>query len=173
MPFDYQPLLSGELLEMRPLRREDFRQLYAAASDPLIWEQHPVKSRSTEDGFRQFFEESLSTGGALVAIDRNTLCIIGSSSYYGYDEQNDEVEIGWTFLARSHWCGLYNGEMKSLMLAHAFRFVNTVVFLVGPRNVRSQPALEKIDATQAGWRRNGRGEHCCLFKITAPGDHKE
>jgi N-acetyltransferase len=173
MPFKYQPMLSGELLELRPLRREDYLQLYAVASDPLIWEQHPVKNRSTEDGFKQFFEESLSSGGALVAIDRNTLNVIGSSRYHGYDEQNDEVEIGWTFLARSHWGGLYNREMKSLMLGHAFRFVGTVVFLVGPENIRSQRALEKIGATRAGWRLNGRGEVCCLFTITAPGHSKE
>jgi N-acetyltransferase len=36
MSFDFQPTLKGELLELRPLRAEDFDDLYAVASDPLI-----------------------------------------------------------------------------------------------------------------------------------------
>ena len=39
--FDRQPILTGELLELRPLRQADWAALFAVASDPLIWEQHP------------------------------------------------------------------------------------------------------------------------------------
>jgi RimJ/RimL family protein N-acetyltransferase len=47
--------------------------------------------------------------------------------------------------------------MKRLMLEHAFRFVRCVVFLVGPQNLRSQRAVEKIGAVRAGSRvRYGR-----------------
>jgi len=54
MPFDLQPLLKGDLLELRPLGREDFHRLYAVASDPLIWEQHPEKDRYKEEIFKRF-----------------------------------------------------------------------------------------------------------------------
>ncbi len=57
MTFDFQPTLKGKLLELRPLRASDFRDLYAVASDPLIWEQHPVKDRCKEDVFKGFFQE--------------------------------------------------------------------------------------------------------------------
>jgi len=56
------------------------------------------------------------------------------------------VEIGWTFLERAFWGGTYNREMKSLMLDHAFKFVDRVVFVVGENNLRSQRALQKIGA---------------------------
>ena len=59
---------------------------------------------------------------------------------------------GWTFLARSHWGGEYNREMKRLMLDHAFRFVGRVVFLIDSANHRSQRATEKIGAVRAGTR---------------------
>src|SRR5262245_39705498 len=144
MPFDLQPVLKGELLVLRPLRPEDFPDLYAVASDPLIWEQHPVKERCQEDVFKEFFREALESGGAFIAIDSKTGRVIGSSRFFGYDSEKSEIEIGWTFLARSHWGGIYNKEMKQLMLRHAFKFVNTVVFLVGPHNYRSQKAMEKI-----------------------------
>jgi N-acetyltransferase len=142
--FQLQPHLVGDLLEVRPLRPEDWEALFAVASDPLIWEQHPAHDRYKEEVFKDFFREALESGGAFVVIDRKTQKIIGSSRYFGFDPGKQEIEIGWTFLARSHWGGKYNGELKRLMLDHAFRFVENVVFVIGPSNFRSQKAVEKI-----------------------------
>jgi RimJ/RimL family protein N-acetyltransferase len=142
--FELHPHLVGDLLEVRPLRPEDWESLFAVASDPLIWEQHPARDRYKEEVFKEFFREALETGGAFVVIDRKTQKIIGSSRYFGFVPGKREIEIGWTFLARSHWGGKYNGELKSLMLHHAFKFVESVVFLIGSTNVRSQKAIEKI-----------------------------
>ncbi len=118
MPADLQPTLVGELLSLRPLRHEDFDDLFAVASDPLIWEQHPDSDRYTPEVFREFFRIAMESKGALIAIDSTTGKVIGSSRYHGYDAVGLEVEIGWTFLARSHWGGVYNGEMKKLMIEH-------------------------------------------------------
>ena len=167
MSFDFQPVLKGELLELRPLRAEDFGDLSAVAADPLIWEQHPVKDRYKEEVFREFFRESLESGGALIAIDAQAGQVIGSSRFHGYDQERSEIEIGWTFLARSHWGGTYNKEMKQLMLRHAFRFVNSVVFLIGPQNLRSQRAVEKIGAVRVGSRPDGGGRESYVYQITA------
>src|SRR5258705_13865165 len=150
MPFDLQPTLRGRLVQLRPLRPDDFDALYAVASDPAIWAQHPVSDRYREDVFRGFFREALDSGGAFVVTDSRTARVMGSSRYYGYDEARSEVEIGWTFLATACWGGAYNRDMKELMLRHAFRFVNTVVFLVGPQNMRSQRAMEKIGGVRHG-----------------------
>src|SRR6266536_836863 len=152
MSFDLQPVLKGELLGLRPLRPEDFNDLYAVASDPLIWEQHPIKDRYKEEVFNAFFREALESGGALMANDSKDGQVIGSSRFHGYDKEKSEIEIGWTFLARSHWGGIYNREMKQLMLWHAFRFVNSVIRLVGPQNLRSQKAVEEIGAMRVGFR---------------------
>jgi len=167
MPFDPQPHLTGDLLELRPLRAEDYHALFAVAADPLIWEQHPCKDRHQEDVFKVFFREALESGGALLAIDRKDGRAIGSSRFHGYDEGKSEVEVGWTFLARSHWGGAYNREMKQLMLRHAFRFVNSVVFLVGPHNFRSQRAVEKIGGVRAGRRLDGSGRESLVYCMEA------
>ena len=166
MPFDLQPILQGKLLGLRPLRPEDFPALYAVASDPLIWEQHPVKDRYKEEVFQGFFREALASGGALIAIDAKDGRVIGSSRFYGYDQEKSEIEIGWTFLGRSHWGGSYNGEMKQLMLRHAFQFVQRVIFLVGPQNLRSQRALEKIGAVRMGSRPDADGRDSFVYQIT-------
>lgn len=165
MPFELQPHLLGELVELRPLRAEDFDPLFAVASDPLIWEQHPASDRYKPDVFARFFAEAMATGGAFLVLDRADGRVIGSSRYYGYDEAASEIEIGWSFLARSHWGGKYNGEMKRLMLAHAFRFVKSVVFTIGPKNVRSQTAIRRIGAVRDGTRVNPYGLESFLFRI--------
>lgn len=167
MPFELQPTLRGELVELRPLRGGDFAELYAVASDPLIWEQHPASDRYKEDVFREFFRGALESGGAFVVSDAKTGRCIGSTRFCGYDEGRGEVEIGWTFLARSHWGGAYNGEMKRLMLAHAFKFVESVVFLVGPENMRSRRAVEKIGGVLDGSRPNAAGRDSVVYRITA------
>jgi len=168
MPFNLQPTLNGPLLHLRPLTPCDFEALFAVASDPLIWEQHPHFDRYKLDVFQKFFADALESRGALIAIDNKTGKIIGSSRFAGLDEEKSEIEIGWTFLARSHWGGIYNREMKDLMLRHAFGFVKTVTFLVGPKNFRSQRALQKIGAIPAGSMRHPtRGENL-VFRMTEP-----
>lgn len=162
---DLQPVLRGELLELRPLRPDDFEPLYAVASDPLIWEQHPVRDRHLVEVFREFFRTGLESGGGLVALDRRDGAIIGSSRYHGHDPIRREVEIGWTFLARQYWGGRYNGEMKRLMLEHAFGFVDRVIFVIGPQNFRSRRAVEKIGATLAGTRVDESGRESVVYKL--------
>ena len=166
MPFELQPTLTSEILELRPLRADDFEQLYAVASDPLIWEQHPNSDRCKRDVFRKFFDEALESGGALIALDRKNHQVIGSSRFHCYDLERSEIEIGWTFLARSHWGGVYNGEMKRLMLSHAFKFVDNVIFLVDSNNLRSQRAVEKIGGVRAGSKIDPHGRESFIFRIT-------
>jgi hypothetical protein len=64
MFFDLQPIWEGEPLRLRPLRPEGWDDLYTVASDPLIWEQHPIKVRYKEEVFRGFFREAVESGGA-------------------------------------------------------------------------------------------------------------
>jgi RimJ/RimL family protein N-acetyltransferase len=167
MPFELQPVLHGDLLDLRPLRPEDFDALYAVARDPLIWEQHPDHDRGNAQEFRTFFQQALASGGALIAISKADGRAIGSSRFHAYDGERDAVEIGWTFLARPYWGGRYNGEMKRLMLDHAFRFVSRVIFVVGRYNIRSQRAVEKIGAVAVGSRLDARGRESMVYEITA------
>jgi RimJ/RimL family protein N-acetyltransferase len=144
---DRQPVLEGEHVRLRPLRPEDWDALFAVASDPLIWEQHPAHDRWQEPVFRAFFEDALANGGALIALDAQSGAVIGSSRFEGLSEADGgSVEIGWTFLSRSHWGGRYNHEMKRLMIGHALASLAEVRFLVGETNLRSRRALEKIGA---------------------------
>ncbi|MES2823492.1 MAG: GNAT family N-acetyltransferase [Pseudomonadota bacterium] len=133
-------------MTLLPLLEDDFDSLYRAASDPLIWENHPSPNRYKREEFCQWFESAIQSKSTLVVRDRATGKVIGSSRYYEYSEDLSEVSIGYTFLIRSHWGGVTNSELKNLMLEHAFQKVETVWFHVDVRNIRSQKAMEKIGA---------------------------
>ena len=142
--FELQPTLRGETVELRPLRPEDYDALYAAAKDPLIWEQHPDRERYRPEIFCEYFQTGIDSGGAFAIVDLLSGRIIGSSRYWNYKPSENEIEIGWTFLERAYWGGATNRELKHLMLEHAFGFIERVVLVVGEHNLRSQRAVEKI-----------------------------
>ncbi|MGI9388156.1 MAG: GNAT family N-acetyltransferase, partial [Methyloligellaceae bacterium] len=119
--FDPQPVLHGDLLDVRPLHREDYAALYEAARDPRIWEQHPARNRHEPDAFRSYFDDAIRCGGALAVLKAGTQEIIGTTRYHGYDPDRSEVEIGWTSLTRACWGGLYNKELKDLTLRHVIQ----------------------------------------------------
>lgn len=145
---DLQPTLIGKTITLRPLLSEDFAFLYEAASDPIIWEMHPDSSRYKRDAFKErFFLGAISSGGALAILDNESGRIIGSSRYYEWKPDQQEVSIGYTFLERSQWGNGTNKEMKELMLNHIFSYARTAWFHVGEINLRSRRAVEKLGAT--------------------------
>lgn len=141
-----QPVLEGPTLRLQPLDERDFDVLFAVASDPLVWEQHPEPLRYRRDVFDGFFAGALASRGALLVLHRESGRVIGTSRYYDFDEPEREVAIGYTFLSRDFWGGAANTEMKRLMLDHAFGWAEAVWFHVGPQNFRSRRAVEKLGA---------------------------
>src|SRR5204862_358181 len=101
-----------------------------------------VVNCETQEEIDYYWDKLTGCGGAFVIIDTTSQQIIGSTRFHGYAPKKSEIEIGWTFLARKYWGGRYNAEMKQLMLAHAFKFVENVILLVGENNIRSQKATE-------------------------------
>ncbi len=140
---DRQPRLHGRFV-LRPLCAADHDALFAVAADPAIWAGHPAPDRWQASVFRRFFDDALASGGALVVIDPVTGAMIGSSRYDFTRAEADEVEIGWSFLARVYWGGSANAAVKAMLLRHALAAVERVIFIVGEGNIRSRRAMEKI-----------------------------
>lgn len=157
--FNFQPTLKSSLLELRPINSNDFENLYMAASDPKIWEQHPFPHRYQRESFKEYFNSAIGSHSALVVWSEEDRQLIGCSRYYNFDQSKSTVMIGYTFLNRDYWGGKYNFEIKKLMLNHAFQFVNQVQFEIDARNIRSQKATEKIGAVQVGsYEKNQAGQ---------------
>ena len=166
MAFDKQPTLQSTTLQIRPLQESDFDALFVVASDPLLWEQHPASDRYKEDVFRAFFAEAIASGGALLISDTRSGDVLGSSRFHDYRDTEKSIEIGWTFIARQCWGGKINGELKRLMLLHAFDTVEAVLFIIGASNFRSQRAAQKLGATRTGVRQDGANPANLVFTLT-------
>jgi RimJ/RimL family protein N-acetyltransferase len=123
-----------------------FNELYAAASDPLIWEQHPNPNRYQKEVFESFFEGALESGGAFIIRDVDTGKTLGSSRFYDYKPLDNEIKIGYTFFSRDCWGKGINKQVKTLMLNYAFIYIEKVIFHIGAQNIRSQIAIEKLGA---------------------------
>ena len=177
---DRQPVLEGERLILRPLTEADWPALWAVASDRELWAVHPSHDRWQEPVFRAFFDDALARGGALAIVDKHVLNsaegasgeVIGSSRFQLCDrpEEQGALEIGWSFLARAYWGKGYNAELKRLMLEHAFRSVDRVVFRVGAGNVISRKAMANIGGRLTGASyvepRAGRPVEHVIYEIT-------
>ncbi len=150
MNFEPQPTIQNELVSIRPLKAEDFEMLYQVANDPLLWEQHPNPDRYKRDVFQNFFNGAMESGGAFFVTETTTGETIGSSRYYDFNGENSRVLIGYTFISRAFWGKSYNKALKTLMLDHAFKYVEHVHFHIGATNFRSQKAIEKIGARKIG-----------------------
>lgn len=147
MSFNLQTTLKNDLVFLRPLIEEDFEELFESASDPLVWEQHQNQDRYTRKNFTTFFDDALTSKGALTIIDAQTNKIIGSTRFK-MSASEGVVEIGWSFLGRSFWGGSYNQSFKKLMINYALLHCTYVIFYVNPKNYRSQKAMEKLGATK-------------------------
>ncbi len=141
-----QPVLTDDYVHATPLKQSDFNELYAAASDPLIWEQHPNKNRWQKEAFETYFRGAMESGGALLVLDAGTKKIIGCSRFYDHSPAQRSVSIGYTFFVRSHWGTGANYRLKKLMLDHIFQFVDHVFFYIGAQNKRSRVSLERFGA---------------------------
>ncbi len=142
MVFDLQPaFLHNNLIQLIPLQETDFEELFS-------WEQHPNKLRYQRDVFQNYFEGAIQSQGAFFIREATTGKPIGSSRFYDYDEKENAVLIGYTFIGRKFWGGGYNKALKKLMLDYAFQFVDKVYFHIGAHNLRSQMAIAKIGAVK-------------------------
>jgi len=141
---DFKAVLENDLVHIRPLTAEDFDALFSISSDPLLWEQHPAKERSTPEGFKKWFEDAMATDRAFYVTDKETGKPVGTSRYNETELAASAIEIGWTFIAREFWGGKYNRSLKKLMMDHAFTHYDKILFFVDKHNFRSQKAVEKL-----------------------------
>ncbi|GAA3777285.1 GNAT family N-acetyltransferase [Flavobacterium ginsengiterrae] len=145
--FNLQPeILEDEITKLIPLEEKHFEALFQAASDPLIWEQHPSKDRYHREGFTAFFKAAMDSKGSFLILDKQTGEIMGTTRYYDYDPEKSSVGIGYTFITRKYWGGPYNSSNKKLLIDYAFQHVNSILFHVGAENFRSQKAVLKLGA---------------------------
>lgn len=151
MTFTIQPNnLKSDLIILKPLQENDFDRLFEIASDPLLWEQHPNKFRYKKEEFTTFFKGAMMSKGAFIVLDAKTNEVVGCSRYYDYNQEDNSILIGYTFIGRKYWGKGYNESLKNTMVNYIFQYISCIYFHVGNQNFRSQKAIEKFGAQKVG-----------------------
>jgi RimJ/RimL family protein N-acetyltransferase len=167
-----QPILQDDSVILTPLQQDEFEELLAVASDPLIWAQHPNPDRWKREIFRTYFDGALASGGAFMIRDKAHRNAIGSTRFYDHDAEASEIKIGYTFFSRNQWGNGTNQRVKKLMLDHAFQYVRQVIFHVGAQNMRSRIAMQRLGAELIGEEEvayfGEQPKRNVVFRITAP-----
>lgn len=148
--FNLQPTLENDNIAILPLQEDEFEALYAVASDPKIWEQHPNKNRWQREVFQNYFKGAIESKGALKIIDKKTGEIAGATRIYLDKEFPDAAFVGYTFFATKYWGKGINPQSKNMIIDYLLQHVSEVLFQIGANNLRSQIAIGRVGATKIG-----------------------
>lgn len=149
--------LTTDLVRLEPFIQEHIEPLRAAcAKDPDIWEIYPVSMMGAHFDRAIAHMTSIANRPLFAVIHKPSNGVVGMTSYINPSEDG-VVEIGGTYIAPSVRGTDFNGEMKKLMLDHAFGCgYRKVEFRVDTRNKRSIAAVLKLGAKQEGVLRKNR-----------------
>jgi RimJ/RimL family protein N-acetyltransferase len=135
----------------------DGPELVQAAADGDLWDLPftIVPSAETVDSYIRVALEGRADGTTIpfvIQILEPKRVIIGSTRFWKIDWQNRNLEIGWTWLAKSRQRTFVNTEAKFLMLCFAFERLNCirVQFTTDEINETSCAAILRLGAKQEG-----------------------
>jgi RimJ/RimL family protein N-acetyltransferase len=157
LPLDLHPvILKGELVELLPLEKELFDELYEAASDKKIWEFY-VGDWSDQSTFNKVYTEALNLREQgleypFVIKLKSNQQIIGSTRLLDIGAYNKRLEIGGTWLMPQYWATAINFDCKLSLLTFCFDEINAnrVQLKTQHDNLRSRKAIEKIGGKYEG-----------------------
>lgn len=160
LPIPHPTVLSGGLVELRPLEKEHFGELEALSKDQRIWEFYALNGGDSnvllpalEAGLD---ERERGVAYPFVIYHKADGKLIGSTRFIDIQPGHHKLEIGWTWLHPDYWATAVNFECKLLLLTFAFEALGAyrVQFKTDVLNMRSRKAIEKIGGKFEGILRN-------------------
>ncbi|MGI4984560.1 MAG: GNAT family N-acetyltransferase [Janthinobacterium lividum] len=158
------PILTGSVVQLRPLAACDSAALLDAAADGKLWNTRvtviPGPDTASMAAYiaRALEGRKDNTVMPFVVVCRDTDRVVGSTRFWKIDRANRKLEIGHTWLSQSVQGSAVNTEAKYLLLRHAFEAMDCirVQFTTDELNTRSRAAILRLGATQEGIIRHER-----------------
>jgi RimJ/RimL family protein N-acetyltransferase len=152
-----QPVtLRGHAVRLEPLTLGHVDALARVGLDPELWQWIP-NALTNADEMRAYVQTALDEQARGVSlpfaiVDQATDAVIGCTRYGNVVAQHRRLEIGWTWITRSHQRTAANTEAKLLLLTHAFETLGAhrVEFKTDVLNEKSRRALARIGAVEEG-----------------------
>jgi RimJ/RimL family protein N-acetyltransferase len=154
-------VLEGDSIRLEPLSIAHLSNLRTGCNDEALWEfTFQANPLTSDESARRWLEQALSEPRSVpfAIVDKATNTAIGSTRYLDIDAAYRKLEIGWTFVARSHWRTNVNTECKLLLFRYAFEVWGAVRVQLKAEatNERSHRAILRLGATHEGTLRNFR-----------------
>lgn len=154
-------ILQGQWVDLIPLEKEHFEELFSASSDKTLWEFVPTNC-SVKETFDTAYSSALAEREKgneypFIILHKKTNKIIGSTRLFEIFPEHKKLEIGWTWITREYWGTSINLECKLLLLSFCFEKLGTlrVQLKTKDTNIRSRKAIEKTGAKFEGiWRKD-------------------
>ena len=149
--------LENERSLLRPIKETDLKALlYIAEEQPNLLQYSPSpfgNKKALKDYILKALEQKeLGTRYPFIIYDKKTQGWAGATSFGNISNNNQRVEIGWTWLGKKHQKTGLNRNNKFLMLSYAFEEAGfeRVELKTDSRNAQSIAAMEKIGAKLEG-----------------------
>ncbi|KJK57624.1 GNAT family N-acetyltransferase [Saccharothrix sp. ST-888] len=162
--------LTGTHVRLEPFDPAHLADLFEAAGrDEEVWRWVPVAVPQSEQQLADLVRSWQAKGFLPFAvIGRQTGRVIGLTCYLDVSVQDERLEIGGTFYARSVWRTAVNTESKLLLLTHAFEELGMgrVCWKTDRLNERSQNAIRRLGAQYEGTHRREKRRADGTFRDT-------
>ena len=172
--------LVGRYIVLRPPSIEDIKGLSIVAKDGEIWNNRFSQFPNPNE-IEKYIQEMLDLrlkGSILpfITIHKASNTIVGTIRYLNIDYENQRLEIGHTWTAKS-WRKTYvNTEAKFLMLQYAFEKLACIAVEIRTDvlNTVSRQAIQRLGAKQDGIlrhhkiMRDGRIRDTVCYSIIKP-----
>ena len=159
---NHPTILKGEIVDLLPLEKKHFEELFLAASDKKLWELIPTNCSNWET-FETAYNAALTERSngkqyPFVIYHKESKKLIGSTRFFEIFQKDKKLEIGWTWIITKYWATEINLECKLLLLTYCFEVLNTrrVQLKTDENNLRSRKAIEKIGGQFEGVLRKDR-----------------
>ena len=169
--------LEGQHVRLEPLQLAHENALNLAAADGELWKS-TVTVVPTPETMAAYIQAALDAQEqkrelAFVILRKSTGTIVGTTRFYGIEQEYRTVEVGYTWIAASAQRSVVNTEAKLLLLTHAFEHWKCirVQLITDVLNQQSRAAILRLGAKEEGVLRNqmimpdGRHRDSVCFSI--------
>ena len=155
--FDYEIVLENDVVQLRPLKENDFEQLLPfSINEPELW-MYSLLSAAGESNLKSYIAKALKGRAAqkeypFIVFDKRTSEYAGSTRFYDYQAEHNTVQLGYTWYGKKFQGTGLNKNCKYLMLQYAFEELgfDRVEFRADNNNERSIAAMKSIGCVVEG-----------------------
>jgi RimJ/RimL family protein N-acetyltransferase len=160
-PRDMVPLVSGSLVQLRPLERSDLERCRRWVTDPELTEfllagRRPITASREEDWYNRIHSSEHDV--VLAIVKREDGAHIGNCGLHAIDHVDRSATLGITIGEKDCWGRGFGSQAVALTLSYGFDVLNLhrVELGVFETNARGIKAYEKVGFKHEGRKRKAR-----------------